>query len=61
MLGDLFGAGSGPPAAVLRSRQQRAKPAELRAWLFLGGTSTAEDKETMQQIGITHILNVAGQ
>ena len=47
-------------AQVLRSRNDGKKPAEIRPYLFLGGTATAESAETMQQMGITHILNVAG-
>ena len=47
-------------AQVLRSRSDGKKPAEIREFLFLGGTATAESAQTMQQMGITHILNVAG-
>jgi len=58
-LGDLIGKGNGPSAKILRSRREGKKPAELRPWFFLGGVKTAESKDTMQNMGITHILNVA--
>ncbi|KAJ8599111.1 hypothetical protein CTAYLR_006345 [Chrysophaeum taylorii] len=42
-------------------RRQFALPVELAPWLWLGDAACARDVPRLEALGVTHVLNVAGQ